>query len=204
MLTQIITGNALNFIGINSLVKTTAISTNNILFRYLSTTKRSVKDKKLTLNQLKKQKLKENGPKRPSSAYFKYFMSIRDDLVRENPNAKVTEIAALGAKKWNTLNDFEKQSLRDKFTRELREYQVAKGRFIKQNLPPKKPLPPYVRFTQEIRDSIVRENPNLTFGEISQVISNKWSNLNNTEKEKYVNQYRHNLQDWNSKYLKFN
>jgi hypothetical protein len=77
----------------------------------------------------KRAKKDPNAPKRFLTAYFYYLQSIRSELKREFPEAKVTEIARIGGERWRSLSESEKapflrMSEKDKqrYEREMSNY----------------------------------------------------------------------------------
>ncbi|ESO85095.1 hypothetical protein LOTGIDRAFT_196090 [Lottia gigantea] len=65
-----------------------------------------------------------------------------------------------------------------------------KGRKRKKSLKdvnaPKQPLTGYVRFLNNRREQLRRENPNLSFSEITKVLGAEWSNLQQREKQRFL------------------
>lgn len=51
---------------------------------------------------------------------------------------------------------------------------------------PKKALTPYLFFTQENRDKIVKENPGIKFNDIGRKLGEKWKTLSDQEKQPYM------------------
>lgn len=64
-------------------------------------------------------------PKRPLSPYFRFIKHMRPQIVKENPNASVTEIIKLVAEKWHAVDP----GLKSRFEA---EYKVDKESFDKQ------------------------------------------------------------------------
>ena len=50
---------------------------------------------------------------------------------------------------------------------------------------PKKPLSSYIFFSQQIREKIKRQNPNISMTELMKEISNRWSCISDKDKEPY-------------------
>lgn len=57
-------------------------------------------------------------PKKPKTSFIRYFLSIRETLKEENPEAKFTDLPGLAAKKWKALSDAEKKPFVDAFNAE--------------------------------------------------------------------------------------
>ncbi|XP_011294018.1 high mobility group protein D [Musca domestica] len=66
-------------------------------------------------------------PKRPLSAYFLWLNSAREQIKRENPGIKVTEIAKKGGEIWRSMKD--KSEWEAKAVKAKEEYEVAMREF---------------------------------------------------------------------------
>ena len=47
-------------------------------------------------------------PKKAMSAYFFFQMKIKSELLKSNPDMKITEMAKISGEKWKSLKDEEK------------------------------------------------------------------------------------------------
>lgn len=158
--------------------------------------------KKLSTTQSrieKRKQLKKQGPKRPSSAYFLFSMSIRNELLQQFPDAKVPELSKLASARWKELTSEEKKPFYDEFRVNWEKYRVLRDEYEK-TLPPKRPSGPFIQFTQEIRPIIVKENPDKNLIEITKLIGERWRNLNTVEKTKYTDAYKQKLKEWEKFY----
>ena len=158
--------------------------------------------KKLSTTQSrieKRKQLKKQGPKRPSSAYFLFSMSIRNELLQQYPDAKVPELSKLASAKWKELTNEEKKPFYDEFRVNWEKYRVLRDEYEK-TLPPKRPSGPFIQFTQEVRPIIVKENPDKNLIEITKLIGERWRNLNPVEKTKYTDAYKQKLKEWEKFY----
>lgn len=158
--------------------------------------------KKLSTTQSrieKRKQLKKQGPKRPSSAYFLFSMSIRNELLQQYPDAKVPELSKLASAKWKELTNDEKKPFYDEFRVNWEKYRVLRDEYEK-TLPPKRPSGPFIQFTQEVRPIIVKENPDKNLIEITKLIGERWRNLNPVEKTKYTDAYKQKLKEWEKFY----
>lgn len=61
-------------------------------------------------------------PKRPCSSFLIFANEIRSSICKENPDLPATEIAKLIGKKWNALNNNEKNHYREIYQQNLKEY----------------------------------------------------------------------------------
>lgn len=53
--------------------------------------------------------------------------------------------------------------------------------------PPKRPCSAYIFFSKKERIDIKDKNPEISFGDIAKLISTKWKNISEKDKNKYVN-----------------
>lgn len=158
--------------------------------------------KKLSTTQSrieKRKQLKKQGPKRPSSAYFLFSMSIRNELLQQFPDAKVPELSKLASARWKELTIEDKKPFYDEFRVNWEKYRVLRDEYEK-TLPPKRPSGPFIQFTQEIRPIIVKENPDKNLIEITKLIGERWRNLDPAEKTKYTDAYKQKLKEWEKFY----
>lgn len=147
----------------------------------------------------KRKQLKKQGPKRPSSAYFLFSMSIRNELLQQFPDAKVPELSKLASARWRELSDDEKKPYYDEFRTNWEKYRVLRDEYEK-TLPPKRPSGPFIQFTQEIRPIVVKENPDKNLIEITKIIGSKWRDLDPAKKNEYTEMYKQRLKEWEECY----
>lgn len=55
--------------------------------------------------------------------------------------------------------------------------------------PPERPKMPYLRFCNQAWKTMKEDNPELKFGEIGKMIGQKWTSLDDEEKQKYIDPY---------------
>lgn len=80
----------------------------------------------------KKKSKDDNAPKRASTAFMLWLNETRDQIKRENPGIKVTEIAKKGGEMWRELKDkseWEEKAAKDKerYTNEMKSYKPSGG-----------------------------------------------------------------------------
>jgi len=71
-------------------------------------------------------------PKRPLSAYMLWLNDNREQIKRDNPGIKVTEVAKRGGELWRALKDkskWEQKAVeaKDKYTKLVKEYEANGG-----------------------------------------------------------------------------
>ena len=69
---------------------------------------------------------------------------------------------------------------------------------------PKKPLSGYVFFSIEERPNILKEDPNIGFGDISKKLSEKWKSLSENEKIPYINKSNDDKERFKTEMEKYN
>ncbi|SCU94874.1 LADA_0G11980g1_1 [Lachancea dasiensis] len=147
----------------------------------------------------KRKQLKKQGPKRPSSAYFLFSMAVREELVRQYPDAKVPELSKLASAKWKEMSEDDKKPFHEKFKVNWEKYRVARKEY-EASLPPKRPSGPFIQFTQEVRPKIISENPDKDLIEITKLIGEKWRSLSQSDKQAYTDTYKRKLKEWEEHY----
>lgn len=82
---------------------------------------------------------------------------------------------------------------------------AARDRLRDLNVPvkPKKPLTGYFRFVTERRPLIIQQNPNLKVTEVVKRCSEEWKTLNETEKQKYVDAAKIEMERYAKQYLEY-
>jgi len=85
-------------------------------------------ENKIAFPKIKKAK-DTNAPKKPLSGYMLYTASIREEIVNDNPDLKMTELSKIFGMQWRTLSSDEKEPFMDqavenkeKYTKEMEEY----------------------------------------------------------------------------------
>ncbi|KAK8814120.1 hypothetical protein WA158_007982 [Blastocystis sp. Blastoise] len=63
----------------------------------------------------------------------------------------------------------------------------------------KKPVPPYTRYATEHFKQLKQNNPVLSFTECSKRLSTSWRQLSDVEKQKYVDDYKIEMEEWQKK-----
>ncbi|CAL9736591.1 hypothetical protein MOSE0_K03180 [Monosporozyma servazzii] len=152
-------------------------------------------EEKDTEKKKKDKKKKKQGPKRPSSAYFLYFITMRKQLITDHPDAKVPEIAKIASVQWKNMSIEERKPYNDQFKIHWGEYLVAREAF-KKSLPPKRPSGPFIKFTQDMRPKLTNEYPNKNLIEVTKLIGQKWKELTEEGRAVYKDAYKLELRAW--------
>ena len=146
----------------------------------------------------KKKAIKDAAPKRPGSAYMIYAQSIRRQLMDQNPDNKVTQIAKLCGEHWRNLSENEKEPFKEQYQKKMEEFKLLKQEFNK-TLPPKRPAGPFLLFIKDVRQSFKERYPELSTIEITKKMSEQWSSMSFEEQNHYVSTYKRELGEWKSK-----
>lgn len=153
------------------------------------------KDKDAKSGVSRKDLIKQFGPKRPAAAFILYTVQERANATAENPGLSTKEISAVLGEKWRQLSEYEKEPYFQKTQQALEEYKTKKQEF-EATLPPKKPLSPFLLFSNEVREEIKSQNPSLSFGDLASLIGRRWKSLGEYEKKKYYDRYAENKSSW--------
>jgi len=63
---------------------------------------------------------------------------------------------------------------------------------------PKRPLTPYFRFLGQVRDQVRKENPTIKHTELIKLVAQRWQELDDPNKERYITAYKNELQTYGS------
>ncbi|EJS42370.1 abf2p [Saccharomyces arboricola H-6] len=146
--------------------------------------------------QLRNELIKQ-GPKRPTSAYFLFLQDHRSQFVKENPTLRPAEISKVAGEKWQTLD----AGIKDKYLSQRKklfsEYQKAKKEYD-EKLPPKRPAGPFIKYATEVRSKVFAQHPDKSQLELMKIIGDKWQSLDKNTKEKYIQEYKTAIQEYNA------
>lgn len=145
-----------------------------------------------------KEKAKEEAlakPKRARNAYTFYYQDNYKKFHDANPKAAIPQIAKIMSQKWAGLSDAQKQPYIAKAKADRERNRKDKEEYLK-TLGPKKPLTPFLLYSQEVRESIRNSNPNVGITEISKIIGEKWKSLPENHKQKYRDSSEQALAKW--------
>lgn len=149
-----------------------------------------------------------NAPKKPLTSFFKFSRDNKAEILKSNPGIKSTEVSKIAGKMWKALDSEEKE----KYDQEYKKgYDIYREKFneykgIKPKDPniPVKPLTQFLKYCEENRKILKKENPNLKPGEISTLLSNKWKELDEDKKEIYKENYEKELKIYKKELKKYN
>lgn len=165
-----------------------------------------MKDNKDELSKLfkaekAKRKKDPNAPKKPKPAYIFFCMENRPKLKEENPELKTTQLTSELGAMWKKISDKEKQRFQamaeeDKvrFETESKSYEPTEtddkpaGKKKKDPSAPKKPRSAYIFFCEDMRETVKKENPDLSGKDILRELGARWKTLTAEDKEQYEEQ----------------
>lgn len=148
-------------------------------------------------------------PKRALTAYMIFSNKIRPELMKANPELKITEVSKHIADKWKALADGDKAALQKqaealkvaydkkkaeyeaKVPQEVRQARSVAAKKKKAGKPakdpnaPKKPLSAFMIFSNKVREDVRAKSPDLSFGETGRKIAEMWNSKTPKEKEPF-------------------
>jgi hypothetical protein len=145
----------------------------------------------------KKSKKESNSPKRGLSAYIFFCQDKREEVKKNNPSLKATEILSELGKMWKSLTDkkkkpYEEKAKEDKvrYEEEMKNYEPEEKEEKKKTVKKSSPRSPsaYLLFCKDKRDEVKNKNPEMKMTEITSELGNMWSNMSDAKKKKYVDQ----------------
>ena len=148
-------------------------------------------------------------PKRALTAYFIFMKDKRSEIVKANPDSKITQISTLLGNEWKALSDKEKKKYKDlavkakeQYAKDLQDYtekhgepEVKATRRTKRGKKaaekaneegkPKRPLTAFFLFLGERRKTIKEENPDLANKDIVKKMGKEWNEMEQKDKKKF-------------------
>mmetsp|Transcript_15831 Transcript_15831/g.17873 ORF Transcript_15831/g.17873 Transcript_15831/m.17873 type:complete len:183 (-) Transcript_15831:1010-1558(-) len=77
----------------------------------------------------KKRVVDPNAPKKPHSAYVQYLQDTREQIVKDFPDLKQTEIMAKIGNLWSNLAEKTKKKYENSYQKELKKYEVEFAKY---------------------------------------------------------------------------
>ena len=109
------------------------------------------------------------------------------------------EISKIAGEKWQNLE----AGLKDKYISQRQklyaEYQKAKKAF-EEKLPPKKPAGPFIKYANEVRSQVLAQHPEMSQIDLMKTIGDKWQSLDQKIKDKYIQEYKKAIQEYNARF----
>ncbi|XP_018378487.1 PREDICTED: ARS-binding factor 2, mitochondrial [Trachymyrmex cornetzi] len=150
-------------------------------------------------------------PKKPPNIFILYYNSVRNELQKEYPHCKLTELSKIASEKWTQIDPTIKQNLQKQFREQFSIYKqklmdyensltneqkmeiklLKKGHTLKQGEikqklmelgKPKRPLSAFMLFMQSKKNT---KNPHKSHKDWINDITNEWKNMTMINKSKY-------------------
>jgi len=107
---------------------------------------------------------------------------------------QLTNVSRVIAARWKALTPEQKQHWTNEAQKKIDEYRAN------QDLRPKRPLTPYLRFALEHRRGYIRENPSAGLVDASRASSADWKSMDGERKKSYYDAYQREMEEWKPKY----
>ena len=142
-------------------------------------------------------KKQESPPKPPRSAFICFSDSKKKEILERSDRLNTKDLLKLVAEDWRGLSPNERafwdEEARNDKVRYVREKAAYKGpwnlpkrRAKKHPLAPKRPMSAFLKFSQQKRPSVKRENPDMANTDISALLGSYWRNASTAEKAPFV------------------
>ncbi|EKX32716.1 FACT complex subunit ssrp1 [Guillardia theta CCMP2712] len=166
----------------------------------------------------KRQKKDPNAPKRPKSAWLLFCDAKREDIVKENPDIKFTEVNGKISEIWKNLSSDEKKPFEEEAAKLASKYKEDKAKYDKENPSssggagkkrkgedekegkakkakkdpnaPKRGQNAYMLWSQEAREKMRKANPDLPMKAVMQQLGEKWKEIDAEEKKEWEEKAR--------------
>lgn len=141
-----------------------------------------------------------NKPKKARSSYMFFNGEMSLKVRAANSGMTMGEVSREVSNRWKNLNDKDRQpylnmasSDKDRYGNEMKNYvppppqpQAQSAKKLKDPNKPKACRNAYVFFNMEMTVKIRAESPTITIGEIWKEVSNRWKNLDEKDRQPYV------------------
>lgn len=146
-----------------------------------------------------------NAPKRGKSAYMFFCADVRESVVEQHPDKKMTDISKILGAKWKELSDEAKKPYDQMAKEDKARYEREKESYVpdddyaaagttktkkkkKDPNAPKRPLSAYFLFQKAKRAEIKEANPDFGLGDIAKALGEQWKQLSEEEKKPYTDE----------------
>ncbi|KAK9745833.1 BAH domain [Popillia japonica] len=134
---------------------------------------------------------KKSNKNKVVTGYILYSREVRKSVVQNNPDSNFGEISKIVGNEWRTLSTGEKQAWEEKASKLneeakallLEEQCSSPANIQDQKSNKNKVVTGYILYSREVRKSVVQNNPDSNFGEISKIVGNEWRSLSAGEKQ---------------------
>lgn len=148
------------------------------------------------------------------AGFFFFFQERREDVEKEYPGMHLADATKIILKQWKEL-DYDRRKVyvgmatsnRERYDLEMQKFKKSNPDWEREIAVKKKclkkPLSAYVYFTKERRHIVRAANKNLSFSEVTRLLSDSWKTLNDAEKKKYVDMEKLDRQRYNITFAEY-
>lgn len=127
----------------------------------------------------------KNLPVKRRSAYIFYCMDERDNVKKEFPDHKITEISVVLGTRWKKLSDEEKKPYQEKSEEDKKRYEKQMQKYKHTKVYKKRGSSGFNMFCHEKREKLKENHEDKNSKEITSLLSTMWKKLSDKEKQKY-------------------
>lgn len=139
-----------------------------------------------------------DAPKRPLNSFFQYSISIRAEVMAQNPTIGIGGVSKLISASYKALGENELKALkaqaaadRERFDNEIAAFTgpltiEVKAKAKKDPNHPKRASPSYMQFCSAKRAGVMIANPGLKLPGVGKILGQMWRELGEVEKQPFV------------------
>jgi hypothetical protein len=164
-------------------------------------------------DKLKQQSMKKkkdpNAPKRASTPMLWFttrnFVIIQNELVangtiKPETQGKFVIVQSEIKKRWESLSDADRQLYVDLAAQDKLRYQREMALFNKKKEANKRPATSYLRFFQEVRESLKSEFPTHKLADLAKVAGKRWRELSADQKKPYELAFAREMEEYRERH----
>jgi len=153
--------------------------------------------------KIKVKEEKDQKPKRTRSPYSYFVKEHMPTYTSQHPDITIGERMAMVAEKWAALSESQKQPYIDMNNQDKKRRETEVKEYEKI-LPPRRPLSPFLIFSNEHRHQLLTDNPTKKFSELGKMLGDMWRGLSEQQKQEYNAQAEKLKVEYQTKLEKFN
>ena len=137
----------------------------------------------------KRTKKKSDLPSRTPSNYVLFSIEYRKKVVAEFPDLSLGEVSRRCGEQWKKMSDDDRKPWTEQALKLKNERKDIIDKKNQENPPKKKRTPSsYLLFSVAQRQTILKENPKFSIGEISKLCGEKWRSMSKDEQQPWIDQ----------------
>ncbi|KAG2377369.1 hypothetical protein C9374_009280 [Naegleria lovaniensis] len=146
-----------------------------------------------------------NAPKRALTPLLWYttrnFVAVQNELTQNGTittetQSKFTVVQRELKKRWDALGEEEKSAYVDLAAQDKARYHREMGAYKRRKQANRRPISSYLRFYNDVRETLKKEFPDAKVTELSKVAGQRWRELDAKSKQKYVDEYQEEMERW--------